>query len=202
MGRRQVSSELTQDRIVAAARGLLSGSNFGEFTIDAVAEHAGVARMTVYYQFGSKFGLLEALFNSLASHRLSPQLLEAMQHSDPVAGLETFISSIAGFWDTDRVIITRLQGLSALDPDFGKVWRQREGLRRQGLTVLVNRVAEKLGRPTSNRLGVVADVLYALVSFETFSAMANGRRAFKDVVPLVTGLALAAFDLPTQRGDA
>jgi AcrR family transcriptional regulator len=131
---------------------LLSSARFSEFTVDAVAEQAGVARMTVYYQFRSKLGLLEALFNSLASHRFSPHLVEAIQLPDPVAGLEEFIRAIAGFWYSDRLIITRLQGLAALDPDFGAVWQERESLRRQGLSALASRVAQQVGRPRPKQL--------------------------------------------------
>jgi AcrR family transcriptional regulator len=151
--------------------------------------------MTVYYQFRSKGGLLEALFDSLASHRLSSQLVDAMDRTDPAAGLQEFVTAIAGFWDEDRVIITRLQGLATLDPDFGQIWRQREGFRRQGLAVLAGRLSEQLRRPPSKRLGEVVDALYALVSFETFNALAGDRRSFTQVAPLVAGLARAIFDL-------
>jgi len=62
LGQRQATTEQTRARILAAARELLMARDgFNGFSIDAVAREADVARMTVYYQFGSKIGLLEAL---------------------------------------------------------------------------------------------------------------------------------------------
>src|SRR5437868_652736 len=64
LGQRQTTIEQTRARIVAAARELLATpGGIAGFTIDAVAAQAGVARMTVYNQFASKIGLLEALFD-------------------------------------------------------------------------------------------------------------------------------------------
>ncbi len=55
------------------------GGLFG-FTVDAVAREAGVARMTVYYQFGSKAGLLEAIFDSLAVRGGAEELVKLNQN--------------------------------------------------------------------------------------------------------------------------
>ena len=73
MGQRQAVAEKTRDRILAAARKLLLAKDFSEFTMEAVGRAADVSRLTVYYQFNSKAGLLEALYNyGAARRRLSP----------------------------------------------------------------------------------------------------------------------------------
>ena len=70
LGQRRVAAEQTRARIIAAARALLTSSGgLVGFTVDAVAKQAGVSRMTVYYQFDSKAGLLDALFDDLAERR-------------------------------------------------------------------------------------------------------------------------------------
>src|SRR5262249_9711035 len=75
LGQRQDASEETRRRIVAAARDLLADeSGPPGFTVETVARRAGVARMTVYYQFRSKRGVLEALFDDLANRGLMPHL--------------------------------------------------------------------------------------------------------------------------------
>src|SRR5438876_585864 len=90
---RQVAAEQTRARIIAAARELLVASEgFSGFTIDAVARQAGVARMTVYYQFGSKLGLLEALFDDLAARGQMQQLAAAFQQPDALVGLAEYIA--------------------------------------------------------------------------------------------------------------
>jgi AcrR family transcriptional regulator len=75
LGQRQAASERTRTRIIIAARELLlSVEGFAGFSIDAVARQADVARMTVYHQFDSKIGLLEALCDSLAIYGRMEQL--------------------------------------------------------------------------------------------------------------------------------
>jgi AcrR family transcriptional regulator len=75
LGQRQTATELTRMRIVSAARDLLAAPDgVSGFTVDAVADQSGVARMTVYNQFGSKVGLLEALFDDLAARGLVTRL--------------------------------------------------------------------------------------------------------------------------------
>ena len=62
LGERQALVDETRGRIVAAARELLrAGDDVARFSMEAVARAAGVSRMTVYYQFGSRVGLLEAV---------------------------------------------------------------------------------------------------------------------------------------------
>jgi AcrR family transcriptional regulator len=62
MGQRKAAIEDTRMRILAAARDLLAAERFSEFSMDAVARKAEVTRLTVYYQFESRAGLLEALY--------------------------------------------------------------------------------------------------------------------------------------------
>src|SRR5205807_3910390 len=103
---------------------------FSGFTIDAVARQAGVARMTVYYQFGSKLGLLEALFDDLAARGQMQQLATAFQQPDPVVALAEYIAVFGHFWTSDRRMIRRLHGVAALDPEVELGLRAREERRR------------------------------------------------------------------------
>ena len=114
LGQRRVAAEQTRTRVIAAARELLTASGgFTGFTIDAVAAQAGVARMTVYYQFGSKAGLLEALFDDLAARGGMDQLPAAFSRADPLDALAEFIALFCRFWASERLLIRRLQGLAA-----------------------------------------------------------------------------------------
>jgi AcrR family transcriptional regulator len=204
LGRRQGAVEETRARIIAAGRELLTANGgLWKFTVDAVAREAGVARMTVYYQFGSKMGLLDALFDSLASHCGTGRLIAATHRADPLEGLAEFIESLGRFWNSDRAFIRRLQGLAALDPDFEQVWQARETLRRQGLQTLVERIARTHGRPGAGAAEEAVDILYALVAFETFDKIAGTARPCEHVAPVVYRLALAALGFwpPATDGD-
>ncbi|BCJ29995.1 TetR/AcrR family transcriptional regulator [Actinocatenispora sera] len=68
--------DATRDKLYAAAVELIAEQGFAATTVDAIAEAAGVAKGTVYYNFGSK----TALFEQLLTHgvaRLTERLREA-----------------------------------------------------------------------------------------------------------------------------
>src|SRR6266496_3597804 len=196
LGQRQMITEQTRTRILAAARELLmERSGFSSFSLDAVARQADVARMTVYHQFGSKIGLLEALCDSLAAYGGIEQLAAAFRRPDPLEALDDYIGVFGRFWDSDRLVTRRLRGLAALDPDFEQVIRARDERRRKGLRVLVQRLFEQHGQPAPEALDEAINVLYTLISFECFDTLAGPARSIQEVVPVVQQLARAAIEL-------
>jgi len=196
LGQRQATTEQTRARILSAARELLMASNsFSGFSIEAVARQADVARMTVYHQFGSKIGLLEALFDSLATSGGMEELAAAFRRPEPLDALDNYITVFSRFWDSDRLVTRRIHGLAALDPDFEQVVRARDERRRQGLRVLVQRIAEQHSRPAPETLDEAVDILYTLISFECFDILAGPTRSDQEVAPMVQRLARAALGL-------
>lgn len=194
MERRDAAAEETRTRIVMAARELLSG-DIGGFTVNAVAARAGVARMTVYYQFGSKTGLIEAVFDTLEIvKRGVPRLVAALSLQIPEETLQEFVSVFADVWQADRLVIRRLQGLAALDPEFAKVWYAREGQRRAGMEKIATRVAERM-HPSMIDVEAATSAMYAIASPEAFEAIAGPHREFGDVAPLVLQLLRKALAL-------
>lgn len=194
LGKRQAQVDEARRRVVEAARALLAEStSYTAFTVDAVARRADVARATVYYQFGSKSGLLEALCDSLAEAGGLEALGGAFCLPDVTSALHAFVEVFARFWDTDRVVMRRLRALARLDPDVGAVIAARDAMRRRGLETLVGRLA-----PTSPDDSDLVRVLQALTGFETFDALAGEDLRPLDVAPVVVGLVDAAVD---GRGD-
>jgi len=196
LGQRRASIERNRSRIIAAARELIAASRgFAGFSIEAVARRAGVARMTVYYQFGSKRGLLEALFDDLAARGLMERLPAAFAKPEPLEALAAFVAAFTHFWASERLVLRRIRGLAALDPVFEEAVRARDERRREGLRVIVGRLAEQHGRPSAGALDEVVDLLFSLTSFETFDAVAGAIRSPEDVESLVRRLALSALGL-------
>jgi AcrR family transcriptional regulator len=196
LGQRQAAAEQTRARILSAARELLiSSTGFSGFSIDAVARQADVARMTVYHQFGSKIGLLEALFDSLASHGGMEQLAAAFKQADSLAALDEYIAVFGRFWGSDRLVTRRIRALAALDPDFEQAVRARDEWRRKGLRVLVGRLAEQHEPFPLFSVDEAIDLLCSLLSFEMFDMLAGSARSLEEVTPLVQRLAQAALGL-------
>src|SRR5207237_9610595 len=100
LGQRQVAADETRSRIVKAAREQLEKE--ASFSLDAVARRADVARMTVYYQFGPRRGLLEALFDDLAARGRIPRIPSAIQKADPLAALDRLTEIFAIFLSSAR----------------------------------------------------------------------------------------------------
>ena len=196
LGQRQATTEQTHARILTAARELLMAADgFSGFSIDAVARKADVARMTVYHQFGSKIGLLEALSDSLAAYGGMEHLANAFRRPEPLDALDEFITVFSGFWNADRLVMRRLRALATLDPDFEQVVRARDERRRHGLRVIAGRLVEKYGRPAPEAFDEAVDVLYTLLSFESFDTLAGPTHSIEEVTPVVRQLAHAALNL-------
>ncbi|MEU6997157.1 TetR/AcrR family transcriptional regulator [Nonomuraea sp. NPDC046570] len=66
----------TRQKVFAAAIDLIAEQGYSATTVDAIAERAGVAKGTVFYNFGSK----EALFSALLEHRIG-YLAQALRDS-------------------------------------------------------------------------------------------------------------------------
>ena len=95
-------------------------ASYPDFTVDAVARRADVARATVYYQFGSKAGLLEAVCDDLAESGGMAGLADAFADPDPRAALHRFIDVFARFWAADPPVMRRLRAL----PGSTRTWRR------------------------------------------------------------------------------
>ena len=196
LGRREPGVKKTRSLILTAARNLLkTKGRFPAFTLDAVAQQAGVARMTLYYQFGSKSGLLEALYDSIVARGMNEDLTKILQKADPLAGLLEFIDAFVHLWSSDRRVIRRLHALAALDSQMAKGLQSREAWRRQGLQVLLSRVRERYGHPVAGKFTAAVEVVHMLTSFETFDHLAGQTRSPREVGDTVKRLALAAVVL-------
>lgn len=196
LGQRQTASEQTRTRILAATRALLMAPDgYSRFSIETVARQANVARMTVYHQFGSKLGLLEALCDALAASGGMEQVASAFRQPEPLAVLNQYIKVFGHFWDVDRLVMRRLRALAALDPDFEQVIRTRDEWRRKGVRAITQQIVEKQMLSLSETFDETVDVLFTLTSFETFDALAGATRSLEEVVPVVQHLACAAVGM-------
>jgi AcrR family transcriptional regulator len=183
LGKRQETIDQSRQQVLAAARSLLAEPGGSAFTVDAVARRADVARATVYYQFGSKSGLLEAVCDHLAELGGLDGLAAAFADPDPRHGLDVFVGCFGRFWAADRPATRRLRALAALDPEVGAVVAARDERRHGGLAVLAGR----LPGPPADRDHLVR-VLAALTSFELFDALAGPGQNLTAVVPDVLRL--------------
>jgi AcrR family transcriptional regulator len=196
MGQRNAAAERTRAQVLAGTRELMAmPRGFSEFSIDAVARKSGVARMTVYYQFGSKAGLLEALYDHVVARPETGQLATALRDPDSLAALLEFIDVFIRVWSSDRVVIRRVHALAALDPALAQSVQARNARRRHELETILKRVRGQYGHPGFSKFSEALEIVYMLTSFETFDHLAGTSRRANDVGDAVKRLALAAVVL-------
>lgn len=174
LGKRGEEIDKRRTKIISAARQLiLSKDALAGFSVEAVAKQAKVTRATVYNQFGSKTGLLGALFDDLAASGQMTQLASAFEQSDPYDALDRFISVFVTFWSTDRLTTRRLYALAILDTNLGKALEERQAGRKQGLRVILERTRKVYDCPKTEAFDETLDILCTLTSFATFDSLVN-----------------------------
>ena len=187
--RRRVAAKRTRARLLKAARAMLAAPD--GISLDAVAKKAGVTRLTVYNQFGSRRALLEAVFDDMAERGGLHRIREAMAKTDPQAALQQIVLIFCDFWSVHRGALWRLHAASATDPEFEESLRARNQRRRHLLSVLVDRMIEGGGKRPEVVIELI-DVLFALTSVGFFWELtAEGRKA-NAVCHLIQALAADA----------
>ena len=132
-----------RDRVIEAAAKLLrEDASIARFSLDTVAKAAGVTRLTVYNQFGSRRGLLEAVFDDIARQGGLHEIADAMAMPDPLKALDRVVEIFCSFWARDAAI-GRLHEAMATDPEFAEALLERNERRRKLVRMLVGRVAAK-----------------------------------------------------------
>jgi AcrR family transcriptional regulator len=158
--------------VIEAAALFLRNEPLPAFSLDAVAKAAGVTRLTVYNQFGSRRGLLESVFDALADQGRLGRIPEAIAASDPRTGLDQLVEIFCDFWSGD-LAVGRLQDAMATDPEFGQAVRERNERRRQAVRELVGRLAAEGSRDPDH--GDAVDLIFALTSYPVFRTLIAGR---------------------------
>jgi AcrR family transcriptional regulator len=192
--RRQAGSEETKSRIVEAARQLLADeSNPADLSLEAIARKADVARLTIYYQFGSRPRMLEALYDYLAKRGGMYELRAVFQETDPTKMLEKMVRQFIAFWSSDPVVMRRLRSMSGLDPEIAAGVRARDARRRHISEEIVRRLDRSGVQRTGKRVKLSADVLCMLTSFETYDALARAGHSEAQIARAVIELAKSAI---------
>jgi AcrR family transcriptional regulator len=165
--RRRDSPESIEQVLEAAAR-LIKDGSFHTATMEELAAAAGVSRATVFNRFGSKLGVLQALFTRGIEGPEMQAILDALAIEDPVAALDAVIKAACAIWDEYGFVHLQLQAVATLEPDAAAlVVRQREQQRAE-IENLIRRLARaKRLRPglSQARAGATLHMLTSLESF-------------------------------------
>ena len=172
LGRRQSEIDRTRSAILAASRELVA-EHGPAASMGMVAERAGVSRVTVYNQFGSKERLLEALAAGISTRSDSAQ----EPSSNPRNELRRLIGQSCIAWSSDPGLYRRL--------DDHRRWKSEESDRD---------LAERLASHDQLRPGCslkeAEDVIGILSSFAVFDRLhKDGRRSPSAVAEILMRMA-------------
>ena len=182
--------------LVAAACQLVETTGFHGLALENVAAAAGVTRRTVYNQFGSKLGLLEAILDRVAERGHVADLTAAVEIPDCAVALRALLNAHRQLWSSERLLLRRLLGLAAVDPETAATIAAREKRRREPWAILVGRLAAagRL-RPGFDEERAVT-VLMFMNSFAAFDALVPpGAEQDGDGADLLLSLAGTVVDL-------
>jgi len=185
---RTAATAETRQRILLAAKQILREEGIAAFSLEAVGKAAGVTRLTVYNQFGSRAGLLEAVFDEIALGGRLPRLRDAISNPDPRTGISQLIHIFCDFWSSDPAV-ARLHDTMAADEELANALLARNERRRRGIRALI----EKIDCPrTAETERDVVDLIFGLTSCAMYRMLADARapRAVAELIEQVSGDAI------------
>ena len=150
---RRRAAPASRDKVLGAVYELLADGRFHESSVEDVAERAGVSRATVYQQFGSRLGLIDALCERFDEN---PALL-AIRTTE---SLDEFIELCVAFWASEEAVLRQLYGVAAVDPAAADLVERQRADRRGEL----ERVLGRRGRSA-------LPLLLVLTSFEAYEEL-------------------------------
>jgi len=172
LGKREAAVQETRERIIAAAREAILNGGLARASLVDVARRADVTRATVYYQFGSRLGLLEAVLTDALERAGLARLIELLDWPDAREAIEESIRAATRMWAAEHALFRTLFGLAAIDPEARDVVEKRAAEHRSGIAYLTARLAGQ----RALRDGVSGEhariVLTTVTSFATFDALA------------------------------
>src|SRR5918999_2837386 len=165
---RRRGSPKSVNRVLEAAERLIRDDAFHTATMEELASAAGVSRATVFNRFGSKLGVLQALFERGMEGPEMQAIQDALELEDPVASLEAVIEAACAIWETQGFVHEQLQAIVVLEPDASAMVDQQREEQRADIQALIRRLARagRLRRGVSEPRAVAT--LHMLTSLESF----------------------------------
>jgi AcrR family transcriptional regulator len=187
---RAASTAATRDRIVDSALELHSTVGPARTTISAIAERAGVERLTVYRHFPTDDALLDAVVAEADSRRPIPTPGRDIASPDPVLRLVAALEAMHGYYrGAGPLLANRLRDAS-IQPGTDA----RLGPFRSRLDDLVTTVAPGWTTEPARDAVVRVAIRHAL-AFETWRSLVDdGGLGAEEAIDVLVGLVEAAAE--------
>lgn len=111
---RYQKSDISRERILAAATEVFSTRGYAGAGVDRLAERSGIAKTAIYYHFGNKEGLLAAVLERAATQWIEGIQSAARQGGDPLQRLDRALAGMRAMLE-ERPWIYKLFQILALE---------------------------------------------------------------------------------------
>ena len=168
--RRAESTAKTRAQIMDAVRGLLEEGTFHATSVEEIAQLAGVSRATLYQHFGSRFGLVDAICESLSANPSMIAIQAAPDLADPREAAALMVGQGIRFWASEELLHRHLYGLAEIDQSAADFVERQTADRRSVVERIVRRAkGGALGEGVSE--AQARATLLVLTSFHTFEEL-------------------------------
>lgn len=144
---RDRQAEQAKQLIIDAAMELFLDRGYVSTTMDDIAENAGVARRTIYNQFGSKAAVLIAAINDrvvAAGERSQVNDQDAIREmDDPNQMIDAFVGVHVGVAERSLPLLKITFEAAAVDGEVAKEYEKNEEYRYEAQQVLVDALNDK-----------------------------------------------------------
>lgn len=182
---RDAAAEETRQRIVSAAGKILAGpKGFAGMSLDSVAKAADVTRLTIYNQFGTRRGLLEAVFDERARRGGLTAISDAMTLPEPEAAVLRIVEIFCAFWSSDASGLSRVWAATIGDPELADGIKTRNERRRTIFRRLVNRMVERREIQKACATDLI-DLLHALTGLPFYIELSVSDRSAEAIARTV-----------------
>ena len=174
---RQRQAEETRQRILAAARELLTSRGYAHTTLEMIAEVAEVSPKTISAVFGSKQGILAGLVNPVAFDTPIQHLLDQLRSSqEPLQRVALVVLITRQVYESLVSQFDLLRTAGVVAPELADLARQIEVRRRQNQAYLIADLQERGVLRYGLSSEEATDVLWALTSYDLYRMLVVERR--------------------------
>ncbi|MGI9061521.1 MAG: TetR/AcrR family transcriptional regulator [Ktedonobacteraceae bacterium] len=167
--KRQRQAVETHQRILVAARELLTSRGYARMTLEAIAEAAGVSPKTVSAVVGSKTAILAELVNPAAFDIHIQHLLNQLRTSqEPLQRVRLVVLITRRVYESLSSEFELLRTAGVVAPELADLAQQIEARRRQRQAYLIADLREQGVLRHDLSLEEATDVLWSLTSYDLY----------------------------------
>ena len=167
--RRRAQAAATRDDILDAARRRFERDGYAATSMDAIAAEAGVALKTVYVAFGTKSGLLRALWNHLLRDGRDDTPVAEQDRYRELLGEPDPERQLRRAFRTSREVKVRIAGVlevirgaAQVDPEVAALWSRIQSEFHANQRAIVESLDRKRALAAGLDVDGAADVLWTI----------------------------------------